>query len=109
MTLAERQLFTAHQRALPRGLWAFVAAVAILFIGIAVVATVGVTPLPQGASHAAATPVPGRGAVWTNAALADPKDPACAAALSRARQTQGLSSRDAIAASTAMLRACDLR
>lgn len=36
------------------------------------------------------------------------RDQACAAALERARDSRRLSSQDAIAASTAMLRACDV-
>lgn len=51
---------------------------------------------------------PMQGRAWTDAAFANADEPACAHALARARNTQGLSSEAAIAASTAMLRACHL-
>lgn len=95
MTLAQRIVIASDDG---KGVMAVALAALMLFSVIALLVFVGVHPAPAEASAhpVAASPI----------AKAD--DPACAAALTRARDTRGLSAEDAIAASTAMLRACDV-
>lgn len=84
-----------------RGVMAVALAALMLLAAMAVLVLVGLRPAPAEASaHTAPTA--------TTSPIAKAHEPACAAALSRARDTRGLSAQDAIAASTAMLRACDI-
>lgn len=99
MTLAQRMVIADTDS---KGVIAVALAALMLFAVIALLVFVGVHPAPAEASahtapQAAASPI------------ANVQEPACAAALAKARDTRGLSADDAIAASTAMLRACDVR
>lgn len=94
MTLAERIVIANDDG---RGVIAAALAALMLFGVIAVLVFVGVHPAPaQASAHPAASPI------------AKAHEPACAAALDRARDTRDLPAEEAIAASTAMLRACDI-
>jgi hypothetical protein len=93
MTLAQRIVIAGDDG---KSVMALSLAALLLFGVIALFLLVGLRPAPAEASaHAAAAPV-------AKAA----QDPACAAALDRARDTRGLPADEAIARSTAMLRAC---
>lgn len=95
MTLAQRIVITDDDG---RGVLAVALAALMLFCMIALLVFVGLhaAPVEAAAPRAAASPI------------ANAHEPACATALARARDTRGLSAEDAIAASTAMLRACDI-
>jgi len=96
MTLAQRIVIT---NGADQGVTAVALAALMLFSAIAVLVFVGVRPAPaQASAHPVAT-----------SPIANAHEPACAAALARARDTRGLPTDEAIAASTAMLRACDIR
>jgi hypothetical protein len=79
-----------------RGVMAVTLAALLLLGMIAVLVFVGLHPAP---AQASATPP-------LASPLANADNPACAAALAKARDTRGLPAEEAIAASTAMLRAC---
>lgn len=99
MTLAQRIVITSDGPTYDgRAAMAVALAALMLFAAIAVLVFVGVHPAPAQASaqQAAASPI------------ANADQPACTAALARARDTRGLPVEEAIAASTAMLRACDV-
>ena len=98
MTLAQRIVIASDES---KGVMALTLAALMLFGVIAVLVFVGVHPAPV---QAQASPEQ-----VTTSPVANSEKPACAAALARARDTRGMSARDAIAASTAMLRACDIR
>lgn len=91
MTLTDRIVIAPDDG---RGVMA-VALAALLLGAIAVLVFVGVHPAPAEAS--------------AQQALSSANNPACAAALAKARDTRGLPAEEAIARSTAMLRACDVR
>lgn len=101
MTLAQHS--TAAQPASPPSpaILAIALAVLLLFAAIGLVILLGGQPAP--AAQAAA-----RDPVGRTRTLAKAGEPACAAALAKARDTRGLGAQAAIAASTAMLRACDV-
>ncbi|MBO9544127.1 hypothetical protein [Caulobacter sp.] len=96
MTLAQRIVIANDDG---RAVMAVALAALLLFSVIAVLVFVGVHPAQASAPQPApaASPIP----------KAD--EPACKAALARARDTRGLPAEEAIAASTAMLRACGVR
>lgn len=92
MTLTQRIVIAQDDG---RGVMAVALAALLLFSAIAVLVFVGVHPAPAEASGPLA--------------LSSANNPACAAALAKARDTRGLPAEEAIARSTAMLRACDVR
>lgn len=94
MTLAQR-IVIAQDNA--RGVFAVALAALVLLGAVAVLLVVGLHPAPAQASAPVAT-----------SPIVNADDPACAAALAKARDTRGLPAEEAIAASTAMLRACRL-
>lgn len=98
MTLAQRIVITSDDG---RGIMALALAALLLFGVIAVLVVVGVHPAPAEAS----APQPTRAA----SPITKAADPACQAALERARDTRALPAEEAVAASTAMLRACGVR
>lgn len=101
MTLTQRLIFSSdHDRPAGRGLIAMVAAVFALFVAIAAIVFLGVMPAPalSGMTRGASP----------QGFIAKADDPACAAALARAKTSRGLSGDQAVAAATAMLRACDI-
>ena len=73
----------------------------LLLAALAVVVWFGAHPVPRVSASLANPKAP--------PTLAKANDPACAAALAKARDTRALSAEAAVAASTAMLRACDVR
>lgn len=80
-----------------------VAVASLLLVGaVGFFILLGGQPLPV--AQAATRPTPP-----VTAPLAKANDPLCAAALAKARDTRALTPEDAIAASTAMLRACEVR
>ncbi len=79
-------------RQLHRALVALVAAVVALFGLVVAVIVLGTSPMPLATSG------------LKDSTLAD--TPACTAALARARDSHALPGQEAVAASTAMLRAC---
>lgn len=85
-----RPLAANDNRQLHRALVALVAAVVGLFGLVVAVILLGTSPMPA--------------PVAQDSKLAD--TPACKAALARARASQALRSQEAVAAATAMLRAC---
>lgn len=98
MTLAQRIVIASDDG---KGVMALALAALMLFAVIAVLVFVGVHPAPAEASahqpsHAASP-------------LLKSGEPACKAALARARDTRGLPAEEAVAVSTAMLRACGVR
>lgn len=93
MTLTQRIVIPSDSG---RGVMAVALAALMLVAVIAVIVFLGVQPAPVQASSAATSPI------------ANADRPACASALAHARDTRGLSAEDAIAASTAMLRACEI-
>lgn len=95
MTLAQRIVIASDDG---RSVMALGLAALLLFGAIALLLSVGLRPAP---AQASAPPV---AAPVAKAA----QDPACAAALDRARDTRGLPADEAIARSTAMLRACNV-
>ena len=96
MTLTQRIVITQDDG---RGVMA-VARAALMLLGvIGDLVFVGLHPAPAEAS--AHQPLA--------SSLANADKPACAAALAKARDTRGLPADQAIAVSTAMLRACDVR
>lgn len=102
MTLAQRIVIAHHdEHGDGRGVMALALATLLLFGVIAILVFVGARPAPAEASahqpSTAASP------------LTKADDPACKSALARARDTRGLSAEEAIAVSTAMLRACGVR
>ncbi|WP_454761509.1 hypothetical protein [Caulobacter segnis] len=98
MTLTQRIVIPTDDG---RGVMAVALAALLLFAAIAVLVLVGLHPAPAEASahqpSTAASP------------LTKADDPACKTALARARDTRGLPAEEAIAVSTAMLRACRVR
>jgi hypothetical protein len=98
MTLAQRIVIAQDDG---RGVMALALAALLLFGVIAVLVFVGLHPAPAEAS--APQPAPAASPITK----AD--QPACKAALARARDTRGLPADEAIALSTAMLRACEVR
>lgn len=99
MTLTQRIVIPSDN---DHGIMAVALAALLLFGAIAILVFLGVQPAPAEASAHPAQPA-------AASPIANAHEPVCAAALARARDTRGLSAEDAIAASTAMLRACDLR
>lgn len=102
MTLAQRIVIAHHdEHGDARGVMAVALAALLLFAAIAVLVLVGLHPAPAEASahqpSTAASP------------LTKADEPACKTALARARDTRGLPAEEAIAVSTAMLRACGVR
>jgi hypothetical protein len=91
MTAAQRLDFSDGSRQ-AKGLVAIAIAILALFVAVATVAYLGVAPAPPGRTNP----------------IAKAQDPACAAALARARASHGLSGDEAVAASTAMLRTCNV-
>jgi negative regulator of sigma E activity len=94
MTLTQRIVIPSDSG---KGVMAVALAALMLLAVIAVVIFVGAQPASGQASTSATSPI------------ANAHEPVCATALARARDTRGLSAEDAIAASTAMLRACEIR
>lgn len=96
MTLTQRIVIAQDDG---RGVMAVALAALMLFGVIAMLVVVGLHPAPAEASSHQPLASP----------LANADRPACAAALAKARDTRGLPADEAIALSTAMLRACDVR
>lgn len=96
MTLAQRIVIAGDDG---RGLMVLALAALMLFSVIALVVFIGAHPAPAEASGHQATASP----------LAKSDDPACRTALARARDTRHLPADEAVAVSTAMLRACGVR
>jgi hypothetical protein len=94
MTLTQRIVIPSDSG---RGVMAVALAALMLVAVIAVIVFLGAQPAPVQVSAAATSPI------------ANAHEPACKAALARARDTRGLPSEEAIAAATAMLRACEIR
>ncbi len=94
MTLTQRIVIPSDSG---RGVMALALATLMLLAVMAVIIFVGEQPASVQASTSASSPI------------ANAHEPACATALARARDTRGLPAEDAIAASTAMLRACEIR
>lgn len=100
MTLTQRIVIASDDG---RGVMALALAALLLFGVIAVLVFVGVHPAPAEASAppAASPPAP--------SPIVKADEPACKAALARARDTRSLPAEEAIAVSTAMLRTCGVR
>nr|WP_295107445.1 hypothetical protein [uncultured Caulobacter sp.] len=96
MTLAQRIVIAQDDG---RAVMVVALAALLLFGVIAILVFAGIHPAQASASQpgSAASPIP----------KAD--EPACKAALARARDTRGLPAEEAIAVSTAMLRTCGVR
>lgn len=97
MTLAQRIVIAQDDG---HAVMAMALAVLLLFGAIAALVFIGVNPAPAKASAhqpPAASPIPKAG------------QPTCDAALARARDTRALPAEEAVAVSTAMLRACGVR
>lgn len=101
MTLAQRLPLARPAPLSAAALMAIVLVALLLLAALTVVVWLGAHPVPR-----ASASLPSPNAAPT---LAKADDPACAAALAKARDTRALSAEAAVAASTAMLRACDVR
>lgn len=101
MTLAQRMPLARPAPVPAAALMVLGLCLLLLVAALALVVWLGGRPITRtAASPASANAQP---------ILAKADDPACAAALAKARDTRGLSAEAAVAAATAMLRACDVR
>jgi hypothetical protein len=97
MILVQRHVANDN-RQVSRALTALVVAMITLFGLVVAIVFLGTSPMPAASGSGRTSSTAG------NSALAD--TPACRAALARARASQALGGREAVAASTAMLRVC---
>lgn len=105
MTLTQRIVIASDDG---RGVMALALAALLLFGVIAVLVFVGVHPAPAEASAPPAVSPPAASPPAASP-IVKADEPACKAALARARDTRGLPAEEAIAVSTAMLRTCGVR